>query len=74
MDLENYFLVVKRSQKKESIITDFIKLLNFKLAIDIEKIFINSFLKTYFFNNIIIYKNKEYIKIIRRIIEKNLRI
>ena len=65
-------LITKVNSIKNLIIANFINLLNLKSII--EKIEINSSLKIKLFNQIIIYDKSKYVKIIRRISKKNLRI
>ena len=72
IDVENYSLITKVNSIKNLIIANFINLLNLKSII--EKIEINSSLKIKLFNQIIIYDKSKYVKIIRRISKKNLRI
>ena len=72
INIENYSLTSKVDLIKNLIIINFINLLNLKSII--EKIEINSSLKIKLFNQIIIYDKSKYVKIIRRISKKNLRI
>ena len=72
INVENYSLITKVDSIKNFIIANFINLLNLKSII--EKIEINLFLEIKLFNEIIIYDKSKYVKIIRRISKKNLRI
>ena len=72
INVENYFLTAKANSIKNLIIANFINLLNSKSII--EKIEINSSLEIKLFNEITIYNKSKYVKIMRRISKKNLRI
>ena len=72
INVENYSLAAKIDSIKNFIIANFINLLNFKSTI--EKIEVNSSLEIKLLNKIIIYNKSKYIKIMRRISKKNLRI
>ena len=72
INIENYSLIAKVDSIKNFIIASFINLLNLKFII--EKIEINSSLEIKLFNEIIINDKLEYVKVIRRISKKNLRI
>ena len=72
INVENYSLTAKVDLIKNSIIANFINLLNLKFII--EKIEVNSSLEIKLFNKIIIYDKSKYVKIMRRISKKNLRI
>ena len=72
INIKNYFLTTKIKLIKDLIITNFINLLNLKSII--EKIEVNSSLEIKLFNEIIIYDKSKYVKVIKRILKKNLRI
>ena len=72
INVENYSLTAKIDSIKNFIIANFINLLNLKSII--EKIEVNSSLEIKLFNKIIIYDESKYVKIMRRISKKNLRI
>ena len=72
INIENYSLIAKIDLIKNFIIANFINLLNLKSII--EKIEVNSSLKIKLFNKIIIYDKSKYVKIIRYISKKNLKI
>ena len=72
INVENYFLITKIDLIKNFIIANFINLLNLKFII--EKIEVNSSLEINLLNEIIIYDKSIYVKIIRYILKKNLKI
>ena len=72
IDVENYSLITKVNSIKNLIIANFINLLNSKSII--KKIEVNSSLEIKLLNKITIYDKSKYVKIMRRISKKNLRI
>ena len=72
INVENYSLITKIDSIKNLIIANFINLLNLKFII--KKIKVNSSLKIKLFNKIIIYDKLKYVKIMRCISKKNLKI
>ena len=72
INVKNYFLTTKVYLIKNFIIANFINLLNLKSII--KKIKVNLFLEIKLFNEIIIYNKSKYVKIIRYISKKNLKI
>ena len=72
IDLKNHFLIAKSFQKRKSMFSEFINLLNSKLTL--KKIKINLTLKIKLFNDITIYEKQKYVKIIKNLTKKNPRI